>query len=470
MMRIAAIGWLVLAAACASKPKQYGNPVATMMDRTEAHRHRWAAAKQAEQQMFDHPERVKALKELVWRRGHAEEFSNYAVDQLLAINEQNAREFLSTAIVLIKDWATLHYVIDIAVERQWKDFTPALVRNYALRTPAYRDDERPERKAIAILNPGRTPEDVIIEVFADEAKSQSTTQRAAAWQLLNRLIADREELLQLLLRQEARDPLVSDLQAAARDLHVTADNIQTITWIQLLRTALYESFWNKAKAAVAKLDAEQRQGLELRHLPVLVHLTEHDSSIMQAGRAELLSRVRRYVLEQKHHLEGPTYDGPMDEHPQMLSAWTDQLCWADLATMHVLTRAMGNRQAVADWFKQADADVKDGSTEYGGLVVIGESGQPTPHLYKPTLRRHDLVYYPPKRMMIDAYTALAHYHFHAQKYKNRRYAGPGIGDVDRNAQRQQFSGLVLTFIDEDHLNVDYYQRPDTVVDLGTIRR
>ena len=56
----------------------------------------------------------------------------------------------------------------------------------------------------------------------------------------------------------------------------------------------------------------------------------------------------------------------------MLSAWADQLCWGDLAAMHVLTRTMGDRQAITEWFAQADADVKDNVTEYGGLIVVGD--------------------------------------------------------------------------------------------------
>jgi hypothetical protein len=77
---------------------------------------------------------------------------------------------------------------------------------------------------------------------------------------------------------------------------------------------------------------------------------------------------------------------------------------------------------------------------------------------------------PPKELVTDGYTALAHYHFHAQSYGNAKFAGPGIGDMERIARTQQFNGLVLTFIDKNRLNVDLYFRPDVVIDLGTVVR
>jgi hypothetical protein len=64
---------------------------------------------------------------------------------------------------------------------------------------------------------------------------------------------------------------------------------------------------------------------------------------------------------------------------------------------------------------------------------------------------------------------LAHYHFHAQEYKNSEFAGPGKGDID-TADRLDFNFLVFTFIDEKTLNVDFYQPGGVVVDLGTIKR
>ena len=120
-------------------------------------------------------------------------------------------------------------------------------------------------------------------------------------------------------------------------------------------------------------------------------------------------------------------------------------------------------------FRSADADHQDTTTEYGGLLAWREN-QPTAVLYKPMIRHHDRKYIPPAAMTTDGYSSLAHYHFHAHEHENRKYAGPGRGDLKSVGDRQQLNGLTLTFIDRDTLNADFYRHGRVVVDLGTIRR
>ena len=73
-------------------------------------------------------------------------------------------------------------------------------------------------------------------------------------------------------------------------------------------------------------------------------------------------------------------------------------------------------------------------------------------------------------MMLDAgYTGLFHFHNHAQKHRNGMHAGPGGGDM-AYADNTRANCLVLTFVDEQTLNVDYYRHDDVLVDLGVILR
>ncbi len=461
---------MICVTGCGGPPKHFDDPVTVMLNKEEGMVPRWAAAAQAEKELPSDPKRIKALQRIVWERGYPADWSNYAVDQLLAQDEAAARKFLGTSIVLVNDWDTTNYIIDLAVNRNWTDFVPALVRSYARTSAGFRDVDRPERKAIEKLAPGKSLEQVVMEVFAADP-SRPIEQRAAAWQLLYRLGGDHAKMQELLLAQPARgnDPLLLDLQWAARDLGVIPINLETITWARMLRTEPYRAFAESATKAVAKLGPEQRLGLELRHLPILVFLDYHEAAVLGRSRAELLAEAQQFVAGQQHHLKGPTFDGPMDEHPQELRNWQEKLCWADLATLHVVERVMADRRVVGQWFEQGDADVADESTEYGGLVRVSEKGEPLAQKYSPMMRENNYKYYPPKELAFDAYTALAHYHFHAQEYKNRRYAGPGIGDLDM-VKRQQFGALVLTFIDKDKINVDYYQAPEIVIDMGTISR
>jgi hypothetical protein len=187
-------------------------------------------------------------------------------------------------------------------------------------------------------------------------------------------------------------------------------------------------------------------------------------------RAALMRRVAGRLDGREHHLKSADYDGHNADHPQRLHDWRAELRWADLLVIDVLLDAMADRAIARVWFSQADADLEDASTEYGGLIRWDAEGELIARPYTPMLRDHDRKFIPPAAMTTDAYASLAHYHFHAQRYRNARYAGPGRGDLERVADRQRLNGLVLTFIDKDRLNADFYRHGRVVVDLGTLRR
>jgi hypothetical protein len=450
-------------------PTHFADPIVKMMDKDERHTTRWDAVAQAEKENYRDPRRIAALQKLTFESGYPVEYRKYAIDQLIAVDEPAAKVHFAKTIVLMNDFEARDYIIEQAVKRNWTDFIPALVRSYAQKASNIRDADRAERKALEKLAPGKPVEQTVLEVFSGSQKAE-VTQRAAAWSLIQRLNPDRGLLMRQLAGMKIDDPMIGDLTAGAVELGVVPDSIETVAWLRMLRTAPYASFWGKAKAVVARLNDEQRQNLQLRHLPVLVYLAERNDPILTRSRDQLLSEAIAHDDAAQHHTKGPTFDGPMDEVSQNLRFYQKQLCWADLAVIRTLEQIMADKTVTAAWFQQADMDEKDKSTEYGGLLRVADNGQAVPQLYKPEYRRNDLHYYPPAQLVTDAYIALAHYHFHAQSLHNRRYAGPGRGDMERIADRQQFNGLVLTFIDENSLNVDYYQPGRALVDLGTIHR
>lgn len=450
-------------------PTAFEDPLARMMDRNASMSIRFKAARQLERESPDDPKRIAALRELVWIKYQPTELRCYAIDELIEHDEAEARQFLSRRLMIVNDWKTYDHIHKIVEERNWTDFTPGLVRRYAIQVGFIDDLKRPERELIAALNPNQEVEAVILRVFADPDYAKRIETRAAAWALLNRLV-DREKLMAMLMELQTQEPLVLDLQAGARELHVTADSMETITWLRVLRTEEHREFWAKARAAVARLNAEQRKGLKLRHLGLLARLYETNDPMLGKSRADLMRQLSGFVSAQQHYYKGPTFDGPMDSVPQRLYEWRDELCWGDLAVMNAITRTFGDPATIAEWFQQAEADMRDEISEHGGLLRWDERGELAAVAYRPQFRKHDLAYYATKQMILDAYTALAHYHFHAQKYRNVDYAGPGMGDQKRIGGIQRFNGLVLTFISENKLNVDYYCGRKVIVDLGSIHR
>jgi hypothetical protein len=452
---------LVLPASCT--PPDVDEPIAVMVDRQAGYGLRRHAAELAEQRMPDDPRRIAALHDLLWQPRYPAWQRRYAIEQLL-VHDPQFKAKLQRRIVLLQNPETRREVFDLAVRRGWKDFTPALVRAYAQPSRGTDDLERPERAAIEKLNPGRSVEEILFDVFAWADDSHDRKQQEAAWALLSRL-CPQDELAGMLQAAPADSPLAADLKAAAAELGVLPVNREGILWLSDLRKPKHRSFWERARAAVAALGQDARAGLELRHLPMLV---KGPANLRSQSRSELTSRITGRLARHEHHLKGPTYDAPMSQHPQRFEDWQQILAWADLATIHLMLDLLEDADMTGQLFAQADKDLADQTTEHGGVIDL-EAGRPVARGYAPITRVHRWKYVPSPIMIEHLYTAVAHYHFHAQADRNSRHAGPGLGDL-RMAETLGPSAVVFTFITPDTLNVDYYQKDQVVVDLGTIHR
>lgn len=448
-------------------PARYADPIAVMLNRSEDPARRVSAARQAQRDRPDDPARLAALRQIVWSNAHPVSLRILAVDQLVAFDEQAFHEDMARDLTRAANWQLLDHLFDLIVKRQWTDMTPALVRHYALTAHGILDQDRAERKVLEALNPGKTADQVVFEVFANAGSDVPMVQQAAAWHLLTRL-HDRETLMRLLAEAPDRTALVVDLKAVAADLKVLPTNREGALWLAYWRDPARADLWRRLKDRVGRLNDEQRAGLELRHLPVLLAAEQRDDRYGDMSRAALLRRVGATIAANEHHLTGPTYDGPMQDYPQQFSAAAKQLVWADLVVIDMLWTAVRQPDVVADLFRFAEADTADDTTEYGGALDWHDDRFRVT-LYMPMMRRHDLIFFPPQQMIEHLYTGLAHFHFHAQQERNSQYAGPGRGDL-RNADRLNFNFLIFTRIDRDRLNVDYHQPGGAVVDLGTLRR
>ena len=120
-------------------------------------------------------------------------------------------------------------------------------------------------------------------------------------------------------------------------------------------------------------------------------------------------------------------------------------------------------------FDYADRDHDDESCEYGGVIGLDEQGRFELLEFPPRYRTADNRFDASQAMMDAGYTAVFHFHNHAQEYRNTRHAGPGIGDLNY-ADNTRPNCLVFTFVTKDTLNVDFYRHSRVIVDLGEIKR
>jgi len=448
---------------CVSQ-QTYEDPLAVMKHSDESAK-RLAAAKQAQRSLGQDPAHVAALHEMLWTPGRAVEEHRHAIDLLIAYDEQDFKKVLSRRLVMISNPVTIEYLMQQAVERNWKDLSPAIVRSLSRPVPSNLPGPRSEEAALLKLHPGKTLEQIVFDTFANLDSTASINEQTAAWHLLRRL-TDAQTLMKLLALAPERTPLVVDLKAAAADLKAVPAGREGVLRLSYMRDPSRKAAWDEAAARVARLSDEQRLGLELRHMPVLTQI-DLDAYITRS-RAQMVQMVGKLLDKQDHQLRGPTYDGPMRDYPQDFGLAAKDLSWADLVTIHQIFLAMQSPAVRQELFSQADRDRLDTSTEYGGVILF-DAGQYAAKGFAPMTRQTDYKFIPSSAMIETLYSSLVHYHFHAQAHRNRDYAGPGLGDM-RLSKNLETHCIVLTFINADTLNVDFYQPDGLVVDICSIKR
>lgn len=447
--------------ACSILP--YEDPIAVMLDREVEWRFRRRATTQVEMMRPLNPRCIAAWHQLVWERGYPYWQRQHAINQLIRYDESAFRRALAKRVTQVTDWETLNYLFELAVVHNWTDFTPTAIRSYARSDPSIPDLQRPERQVISQLNPGRQVEQVAWTLLANEQQQVTLGEQVAAWILLGRLL-DRESLSAHLSQIPASDSLAADLQAAVSQLFVLPLQSEELLRLKYWRHPQYRSDWQRAVVVVRKLGPNQRQGLQLRHIPVVL---QADVDTMAMDLAELQTRVANEIPRQTRRLSSD-HDVQSVRHQEKTDHWVNRLCWGDLVTVRQILSALRDPSVVQDLFKQADADHDDTRTEYGGVLDVS-GAQFEARCHPPLMVRHDRIFYPPPAMIERLYTALAHYHFHVQEYRNGQHAGPGGGDL-RFAKRMNFNCLVLAFTDRDQLAVHYYQGNGAVIHLGEIKR
>lgn len=444
-------GWIVVVLMLAGcVPQSYDDPIAVMLDRDVDVRFRRRAAEQYDVEGFPDERYFKALNQLLWEPTYPDWQRQYAIDRFIEFDQAAFQKTLATRITAIPDWDTRCYLFDLAIQNNWSDFTATAVLSYAQEIKSIPDSDRPERAVIAHGNPGLTVEQAIERVFVNADGNATRVHQVAAWELLNRLI-DRAALIRLLDQSLPNTGLIEDLKASRSYLHVLPSNREGVLWLSYWRDSARRAVWGRMATLAGRLTPQQRRGLELRHLPVMSSV---DRAVLAMDAAALRREVQAAVGSQSMAVAVNENSNP--------------LCWADWVVVHLIARSLEDRRLIDALFVQADADFNDKKSEHGG-VLDWHDGTMVAQAYEPLVRRHDRIFYPPHEMVEHLYTAVAHYHFHAQEYRSEQFAKPGRGDLEL-AQRMSFNGLILTFIDRDTLHASYYQPNGAVIDLSVIQR
>lgn len=414
----------------------------------------------------------KTLRRILFAPGFVQAVREQAFDRLQKRDLAELKEALKLSLPKLDALAWREWLCDRIAKEGWTDLTPTLVRAWSVPFPGWkdRDEDRPERRALVALHGEGRLTDVVADLLvnADPIKEQNL--RLRCWELLQRH-GQRDRLVALLSDTSVKpdDVLLSSLRRCAKELGTLPTTREEILWLQALLQTSQAAFWAEACAAVSKLPADTRAGLEIRELPVAVAAARFRPELLSLDNAELYRRVEARRSAKGSRIVSASLEGYRSGHTETLYAQRDTLRWGDLAAMVLAMDIVDDPAIRAALFDLGDRDLQDLSTEYGGVITVERDGKPKLTEFKPRVVGNDLRFEAPQAMFDLGYTGLFHFHMHAQEYENSRYAGPHEGDFGY-ADSTRANCLVFTFVRKRELNVDYYRHGPVVIDLGGLAR
>jgi hypothetical protein len=411
------------------------------------------------------------LEGIVWRPGYGQVARRAALDLLWRTDSARTIVLLRRQLPRMIDWPWLTEVCQWIADRDIEALDPALISSWGRpRSILTMEEDRPEYLALVQMHGRAVIVDLIFDLFLESNKPSQGGLRQRCWDLLHRL-DERGRLIELASQAEPdeADLLLVDLHASASTFGMVPYNREEIIWLQKLRQPERDWFWTEAEESIKQLPEARRTELQMRDLAVVVAAARHRPDLLTATDAELMARTEAALRDQRHYSESAPGIGTTSRGRERFRTHRDKMLWGDVAAIQLAQEALRYPQIRSHLFDYADRDNADESTEYGGIIALDERGRFEVLEFMPRIRSHDRRFNAPQTMFDEGYTSLFHFHFHAQRKRNADHAGPGLGDMNY-ADNTRANCLVLTFVDADRMNVDFYRHGRVIVDLGTISR
>ena len=417
------------------------------------------------------PRYLDELGRITLSPNYLESVRKAAFNRLAKYDPARLDEVLAPALSRIQPADFRSWIITRVGELNRTALTKGIIRSWAMPTSFWeRDLERPEPPALAAMYGGDDKVTVVLlDVLLKSDPIIERNLRARCWELMVDL-GETELLVELVNDDQlvGSDPMLLDLRAAVNELGVLPRNKEEILWIRELRGKAYVDYWQQMADSLVLLDESRRRMLATRDLAVVVAAAVHRPELLELDDAALYD-----LLERQIKTSGTRYNADFSgwkiKISERLDDVRDKLTWGDLAAMALAREAVRDPKLQVHLFDQADRDMIDSTTEYGGVIKLDSKGRFDLVEHPPRSRVSDEKFLAPQSLFDDGYTALFHFHNHAQNYSNRRHAGPHMGDLQYADETGAYC-LVFTYVKPELMNIDFYRTDSVVVDLGTIQR
>lgn len=480
-----ALGLVVLAGGCSSTPP--AEPMVRAKDRNldagtrnEAIDEIWAnglagGSREATRE---------SLKNLVWSPSQPATVRTHAIEVLLNdqadVGQADTRKMLRLLLHTETNPEMVTEIGNIAAQRGWTDFTGPLVRQLAKRDFSVDEEQRRARGPLMALHPGKAIEQIAFDVMMTPVTStgldaeRDQRARDASWELLARLDKDGTQRRAMLATvTPGSDKTLQDLRACSDELRCIPLTASQLSWLRRMREGKNTAWWNACAAGVAQLSSDQQRGLMLRHMEPIRWAAANRASWLGQSKDALAAELAARIKPRRTHYRsgGSGVSGDTSLANEDLPTNLPLMSWGDVLAALVVDETLRAKPLGEVLWKQIERDMQDTSTEHGGLMSITADGSLTPAIYPPraSQRFGDSRFVASDDLISSATTALAHYHFHAQRVDSAQYAGPGPGDMEF-ALDQGLNCLVITPVRDGIMDVDFYCAPSVKVDLGELKR
>ena len=417
---------------------------------------------------LDDPQYRKILHRMLWAPGYTNQVRRASLSRLWQVDQAGTIRTIRQQLPRLDIWTWQVELCAWIAEQKVVELDEALISSWAVPTLMVKtEQDRPEYKALWEMYGADAIVDLIFYSMVSSNTPWKQGYRTRCWELLHRL-ENRQRIIDLLQSAPipANDSFLIDLRKAQSDFGIVPHRREEILWVRELLQPRYSPFWNEAMNALAVLEESRRRTLEMRDIPMVVSIHRHTPKYLHMQTSSVVGEIEQKLREQDHYFE-TRGGGVFSSSTELFKTHKDSLTWGDTMAITTALTAMAVPEVRAHLFDYALRDHNDETTEYGGVIALDEKGRFEVLEFEPKIRHHDRRFNASQDMFDAAYTALFHFHFHAQKLRNGDHAGPGMGDK-AYAQNTRANCLVFTYINEETMNVDFYRHGDIVVDLGTI--
>lgn len=417
-----------------------------------------------------------ALARLAWDTTEVPSVRAAAIRTIFAEPESEFRSVCrDTAMRILPKESSREVVLalcEVASSRGWTDFVPAIVRSYSRKVPMVPEEkDRAERAALLALFPGQSVEETAFRVFLAGGPIDTTSTdrtRLDAWDLLARLDPSGATQRRLIEGASADDADITVLRAGIADLRAVAVSGEQLLWLRRLRGPENAAWWQEASSVIAAFGDPAPLGLW--HAEHLRWTAANRPGRLTQSREALLAEITARVAGRQHHERSAEAQNTRPR--EAVGQVGPRLSRADLISILALDEALQAPGLGVHLCGQVRLDRKDQTTEYGGILRLEANGPRSDAAWalfppRPGERQGDNRFIASPDMIMRSDTAAAHFHFHAQTWRNHALAGPSPADLEY-AARFGRACLVMTTVAECTLSVDYYQPDGVVLDLGTI--